>query len=202
MSSSHKTFVKENRWFWGGGYRGISRCLERVTPSPRMCHDSRERRWNAGSSRRNQTITKGNAAWRERSHRRKHYLAERNHAQSAGSCRRYYAIKIVNRRHRSRELLTETTFAALLDRIATGTRASAEKEKVVSDIAVDGQAVCDILPSTCQLSVRNVPEWRAFGFCPGHGRLQRAFQEQGRWQKRGPRARYHDGDPTCMWYRS
>ena len=38
-------------------------------------------------------------------------------------------------------------------------------------------------------------------FRPGCGRLQRAFEEQERGQKRRASAGYHHRDPTCMWYR-
>ena len=37
-------------------------------------------------------------------------------------------------------------------------------------------------------------------FRPGCGRLQSAFDEQKRGQKRRASAGYHHGDPTCMWY--
>ena len=36
---------------------------------------------------------------------------------------------------------------------------------------------------------------------PGYGRLQRAFEEQERRQKRRVSAGYRYGDPTCMRYR-
>ena len=38
-------------------------------------------------------------------------------------------------------------------------------------------------------------------FRPGYGRLQSAFEEQEREQKRRATEGYHHGDPTCIWYR-
>ena len=56
---------------------------------------------SAGSRRRTQTMTEGNVAGSARSRHRKNYLAEGNHGRSASFRRRYYAMRIVNRRRRS-----------------------------------------------------------------------------------------------------
>ena len=62
--------------------------------------------------------------------------------------------------------MAEAICAALLDRLATGTQASSKTKVGVPDSTVDGQAGCAVPPSSCQLPVRNVPGWRAFGFPP------------------------------------
>ena len=62
--------------------------------------------------------------------------------------------------------MTEAICAAFLNRLATGARASSETKGGVPDSAVDGQAGCDVPPSSYQLPERNVPGWRAFGFRP------------------------------------
>ena len=88
--------------------------------------------------------------------------------------------------------MTEAICAALLDRLATGTRASSET------------------PRQCCRRCRTAVELSTAGMCqvgarvyflPGCGRLQSAFEEQEWGQKRRASARYHHGDPTCMWYR-
>ena len=121
---------------------------------------------SVGSRRRTQTMTEGNIERSARSRRRKTYLAEGNHARSASSRRRYYAVRSLTDGVGASGLSTEAICAALLDRIATGTRAPSETKRGVPDSAVDGQAGCAVPPSRCQLPVRNVPGWRAFGFPP------------------------------------
>ena len=60
--------------------------------------------------------------------------------------------------------LTEAICAALLDRLATGTRVSCKPNGGAPDSAVGGWAGCAVPPSSCHLPVRKVPGWRAFGF--------------------------------------
>ena len=57
----------------------------------------------------------------------------------------------------ARGLLTKAVCVALLDRLATGTRASPEIKRGVPDSVVDSV----VPPSSCRLPVRNVPGWRA-----------------------------------------
>ena len=58
---------------------------------------------------------------------------------------------------RARRLLTAAVCAALLDRLAPGTRAYSGTKRGVPDSVVDGA----VPPSSCQLPVRNVRGWRA-----------------------------------------
>ena len=97
--------------------------------------------------------------------------------------------------------MTEVTCAAVLDRLTIDTRVSSETIIGVLDRAVDGQAACAVPPSSCQVLVRNVLGWSAFGFPPGYGGLQSAFHEQGRGQNRRLRVEYNYGDPTWRCYR-
>ena len=55
----------------------------------------------AGFRRRTQTINDGSGAWIARFYRRKNTWLRGTHARSAGLRRRYYAVRIVNRRRRS-----------------------------------------------------------------------------------------------------
>ena len=80
------------------------------------------------------------------------YLAEWNQARTAGSRRRKFAIRMVNRLRRSRGLLTEAIFVASLDRPGTGTRASSETKRGVPDRPIDGQTECAVQPSSCYFS--------------------------------------------------
>ena len=64
----------------------------------------------------------------------------------------------------ARGLLPEVIGAALLDRLATGTRESCGPNGDAPDSAVGGRAGCAVPPSSCQEPVRKVPGCRTFGF--------------------------------------
>ena len=109
-------------------------------------------------------MVEGNGARSACSRPRNCTLAEGNRAQSAGSRRRYCAVRNCNIRSRSRGLLTEAFIAALLDRLATGTRASCETNGGAPGSAGGGRVGCAVPPSRCHFPVRKVPGCRAFGF--------------------------------------
>ena len=94
--------------------------------------------------------------------------------------------------------MAEAVYAALLDRVETGTRESPETKGGVST------PVLLTVPYP-----RRAVDYR-YGmrgggareyFCPGYGRLRSEFEEQDRGQERRVSEGYHHGDPTCMWYR-
>ena len=60
-------------------------------------------------------------------------------------------------------LVIEAICAAILDRLATATRASCEQNGGAPDSAAGGRVGCAVQPSSCKLPVRKVPGWRAFG---------------------------------------
>ena len=64
----------------------------------------------------------------------------------------------------ARELDTEAFSAALLDRLAAGSRASRATNGGVPYRAAGGRVACDLPPSSCQFPVRKVPGSRTFGF--------------------------------------
>ena len=157
---------------------------------------------NACSRRRTWTMTEANGARKASSRCRKNHLAKGKHARSASSRRRYYAVRIVNRRRRSPSALDRGNSCwAVLDRQASGTRASSDTKRM-----------SPTLPSTDRPGVpyrRRAVNFR-YGNCqagtrqdvrPGYERPQRVFQEQERDQKRRARVGYHHGVPRCMCYR-
>ena len=87
----------------------------------------------------------------------------------------------------------------LLNRLAAGTRASSAKPRGVSPtvLSTDRPGVpyrrraVNCRYGMCQAGARS-------DFRPGYERLQSAFQEQERGQKRRARMGYHHGDPTRM----
>ena len=93
--------------------------------------------------------------------------------------------------------MTEAICAALLDRLATETRAFSKTKRGVPDSVATvpyRRRAVDCRYRMCQAGAREF-------FRPGYGRLQSAFEEQERGQKGRARAGYHHGDPTCMCYR-
>ena len=93
---------------------------------------------------------------------------------------------------RARGLLTEAVCAALLDRLAP------QHEHLLKPKEAPPRQCCQRCRTAVELSI--AVGARVY-FRPGCGRLQSAFEEQERGQKRRVSAGYHHRDPTCMWYR-
>ena len=71
----------------------------------------------------------------------------------AGTASREYATDGVG----ARGLIREEICAALLDRLAAGTRESRETKGGVPDSAVGGRVGCAVPPSSCQFLLRKAP---------------------------------------------
>ena len=110
-------------------------------PSPNSDHDRGERRWKRVKTRR----------------RKRNYLAGGNHARSASSRRRYYAVRLVRRWRRSPWALDRDNQCCVIKQASNRTRASSEIKRGAPDGVVDGA----VPPSSCRLPLRNVPGWRA-----------------------------------------
>ena len=119
---------------------------------------------SAGSLRQTRTMAEENGARCACSVRRNCTRAEGNRARDTGSLRRYCTVRIYTDGVGARGLVTEAICAALLDRLATATRASCETNGGAPDSAVGGRVGCAAPPPNCHLPVRKVPGWRVFGF--------------------------------------
>ena len=90
--------------------------------------------------------------------------------------------------------MTEAICAALLDGLVTEHEQLLKLNEVPPDGVVDGtvpRSSCRLRYGMCQAGARVY-------FRPGCGRLQSAFKEQERGQKRRGSAGYHHRYPTCM----
>ena len=124
-------------------------------------------------------MAEGNGAQGACSRGRNCTLAAGNRTRNAGSRRRYCAVRICNNGVGVRGLLTEAICAALLGRLATGTRASCETNGGAPDRAGGGRAGCVVPPSSCHFPVRKELGWRAFGFALGLWATPRRFARVG-----------------------
>ena len=126
----------------------------------------------------------------------KNHLAGGNHARSASSRRRYYAVRIVRRWRRSPWALDRVNLCWVLGQVSNRTRASSEAQNtptVLPTVPYRRRAV-DCRYGMCHVGARAC-------FRPGCGRLKIVFEEQERGQKRRASAGHHHRGPTCMWYR-
>ena len=146
-------------------------------------------------------MAEGNGARGACALRRNCTPAEGNRAGDTGSIRRCCTVRICDRRRRSPWARNRGNCAALLDRLATGTRESCETNGGVPASAVGGRVGGAVPPSSCQFPVRKVPGSRAFEFLlrlwPAASRIPRTAGGTGEagegWTP--------PGSQTCMWYR-
>ena len=155
--------------------------LEARFPSPNPDHDRGERRWKRAFSPSEET--------------KKEYMAGGNHARSAGSRRRYYAVRVVPRRRRSPWPLDRGNLCCVIGQASNRTRASSEIIRrcppAVLLTVPDRLRAVDCRYGMCHAGAREYLR-------PGCGRPQSAFEEQERGQKRRVNAGYQYRDPTCM----
>ena len=154
---------------------------------------------SAGSLRQTRTMAEENGARCACSVRRNCTRAEGNRARDTGSLRRYCTVRIYTDGVGARGLVTEAICAALLDRLATGTRASCETNGGGPDGTVGGRVGCRHRTVTCRRGTCKAGA--RSGFRSGCGQPLGAFREEPREQKRRARVGRHHGGQTCMGYR-